>query len=381
MNIAIFIYSMSGGGAERVVSYLLPYLKKQNHSVHLILMNTTMSYTLPDDIPLHYLEKSKAHESGIFKFLKLPFLAYKYAKLSKKLQLTHSFSLLSRPNYVNVLMRYFNHKPPKIIVSERNYASMINGYGDSQSKINNFLVKRLYPMADMVIGNSKANVKDLIDNYGIKKALTVVIENPIDLQKIELIEPITDCFNGDYFNMISVGRFDPVKNQKLLIKALASVPNARLYLLGGGILEKDLKKLVEDDNLSDRVHFLGFDPNPYKYLKSADLFVFGSNHEGFPNVLLEAMACGLPILTTNCKSGPDEIMELEAPVSNDIMKTPYGILTPVGDVDLMTKGMEYCIQNPEYLKTCRANVQKRIKAFEKEGILKAYEMALIRYSD
>ncbi len=376
MNIAIFIYSISGGGAERVVSYLLPYLRDQNHTVHLVVMNTNMSYSLPKDIPIHYLEKSRSNENGILKFIKLPFLAYKYAKLSKKLQLTHSFSLLSRPNYVNVLMRHFNKRPPKIIVSERNYASMIYGYGDMQSKINNFLVKRLYPKADMVIGNSKANVKDLIDNYGIKKELTAVIENPIDLEKIEEIEPISDFFDNACFNMISVGRFEPVKNQQLLIKAVAAVPHAQLYLLGEGILGKDLRKLADEENVSDRVHFLGFDPNPYKYLKSADLFVFGSNHEGFPNVLLEAMACGLPILTTNCKSGPDEIMELDEPADDEIMQTPYGILTPVGDVDLMAKGMAYFIQNLEYLQSCKINVRHRIKTFEKDGILKAYESAL-----
>src|SRR5680860_963911 len=177
MTLGILIYSLAGGGAERVISYLLPYLKNQGYTVHLILMNSTISYEIPADVPIHFIERSKANESGISKFIKLPFLAYKYARVSKKLQLTHSFSLLSRPNYINVLMRHFNKNPPKIIVSERNYASMIYGYGDMQSKINNFLVKSLYPKADMVIGNSKANVKDLIDNYGIKKELTAVIEN------------------------------------------------------------------------------------------------------------------------------------------------------------------------------------------------------------
>jgi len=378
MNLGIFIYSMAGGGAERVVSYLLPYLQDQGHQVHLILMNSTISYEIPDDIQIHFLEKSRGNENGIFKFLKLPLLAHKYAKLSKKLGLTHSFSLLSRPNYVNVLMTYFNRKPPVVIVSERNYASMIYGYGDMQSRINNFLVKKLYPRADQVIGNSKANVKDLIENYGIRKELTAVIENPIDLEKIMAIEPLSDFFNTACFNMISVGRFEHVKNQQLLIRALVVVPNAQLYLLGKGVLGKDLRELVEQENLSNRVHFLGFDPNPYKYLKSADLFVFGSNHEGFPNVLLEAMACGLPILTTNCKSGPDEIMELEQASTDNIMKTPYGILTPVGDIDLMAKGMKYFIDHPEYLHSCKKNALQRVKTFEKEGILEAYEKALSR---
>jgi len=378
MNLGIFIYSLAGGGAERVVSYLLPYLLDQGCQVHLILMNSTISYEIPNKVSIHYIEQSEASESGVFKLLKLPFLAYKYSKLVKKLNLTHSFSLLTRPNYVNLLMRYFNRNPPIVVISERNYASMIYGYGNMQSKTNNYLIKYLYPKADLVIGNSKANVKDLIENYGIRQDLTAVIENPIDIDKIKAIDPLPDFFDDTCFNMISVGRFEHVKNQQLLIRSLIAVPNAQLYLLGKGILGKDLRKLVEDENLTDRVHFLGFDPNPYKYLKSADLFVFGSNHEGFPNVLLEAMCCGLPILTTNCKSGPDEIMELEEPSTSQIMKTRYGILTPVGDVDLMTKGMNYFIDHPEYLQSCKKNALQRIKAFEKEGILKAYEMALLR---
>ena len=378
MTLGIFIYSLAGGGAERVVSYLLPYLKNHGYTVHLILMNTNISYAIPKDIPIHYIEQSRGNESGISKFIKLPYLAYKYANLSKKLNLTHSFSLLSRPNYVNVLMHHFNPNPPRIIVSERNYPSMIYGYDDMQSKINNFMVKILYPKADLVIGNSKANIKDLVDNYGIRAENTVVIQNPIDVEKIKEIEPLKDFFEADYINMISIGRFEVQKNQQLLIQAMINVSNARLYLLGKGHLGKKLRALVDKNKLTDRVFFLGFDPNPYKYLKSADLFVFGSNHEGFPNVLLEAMACGLPILTTNCKSGPDEIMELKEHASDKLMKTPYGILTPVGDVELMAQGMDYFIKNPAYLQSCRENVKERIRAFEKEGILKAYELALSR---
>lgn len=376
MVIGILIYSLAGGGAERVISYLAPFLQGQGYTVHLILMNTTISYDIPKNISIHYLEKSSASESGILKFLKLPFLAYKYAKLVKKLQLTHSFSLLTRPNYINVFMRYFNRTPPLIIISERNYASEIYGYGDIPSKINKFLVKWLYPKADLVIGNSKANVEDLVTNYNVTREYTTVIENPIDLEKLKSLDAIEGFFDSDTFNMISVGRFDIQKNHRLLIKALAKTPKAHLYFLGKGPLKQELEILVEAEKLSDRLHFLGFDPNPYKYLKAADLFVFGSNHEGFPNVLLEAMACGLPILTTNCKSGPDEIMGLHETSENALMKTPYGILTPVGDVDLMAEGMNYFMEHPEFLRKCAKNVKERIKVFEKDGILKAYETAL-----
>ncbi|UWX56099.1 glycosyltransferase [Maribacter litopenaei] len=94
-KIAIFMYSMAGGGAERVMSYLLPYLKNKGHEVVLVLMNDTFDYDIPQDIPVHFIEKSRGDEPGIFKFLKLPWLAWKYAKLLKRESITHSFSLLT----------------------------------------------------------------------------------------------------------------------------------------------------------------------------------------------------------------------------------------------------------------------------------------------
>lgn len=376
MNIAVFIYSLSNGGAERVVSYLLPHLKEQGHQVHLVLMNRKISYPVPDDIPIHYLENSKATENGFLKLFKLPFLGYKYGRLLKRLGTTHSFSLLSRPNYVNLMSGMFTRHKAKIIISERNYPSLQYGYGDLQSKINSFLVKSLYPKADLVIGNSEANVRDLVDNYGIREDLSQVIQNPIDIDVIERIAPKTDFFDSAALNLITVGRLESQKNYPLLLDTIARVPQVRLFILGQGSLERELEQQVERLGIENRITFLGYDSNPYKYLKEADLFIFGSNHEGFPNVLLEAMCCGLPILTTNCKSGPDEIMALEEAVTDNIMVTPYGILTPVNDVDLMIKGLNYFIQNRDYMRSCKEKVQLRIKDFAKDEILKRYETTL-----
>ncbi|WP_276166274.1 glycosyltransferase [Zobellia alginiliquefaciens] len=376
MNVTLFIYSMAGGGAERVVSYLLPYLKEQGFSVHLVLMNDTISYDIPKDINIHYLERSKGDENGIIKLLKLPFLAFKYARLLKKINVSHSFSLLTRPNYINTLSRLFSSSSPEIIISERSFPSLQYGYGNSQSKINNWLISKLYPKADYILCNSQGNANDLIANYGIDSNITDVIYNPVDIENITKKQAANSFFDPDYFNMITVGRLDTGKNHELLIRALQNLSQARLYILGSGVLSEYLTELAKELRLQDRVFFLGFDNNPYQYLKSADLFVFGSNHEGFPNVLLEAMCCGLPILTTNCKSGPSEIMKLEEAHDEDIMITPYGILTPVGDVQAMSKGMAYFLENPEYLESCKTHVLERIKDFSKEGILKSYELAL-----
>lgn len=372
MIISILIYSLAGGGAERVVSYLLPYIQKKGIEVHLVLMNTTISYKIPQNTAIHYLEQSKGDEHGLFKLVKLPFLAYRYAKLLKQLGVTHTFALLTRPSYINILSRYFTRHSYELVISERSHPSKQYGYGNLQSKINNFLIKKLYPKADQIICNSKGNADDLIENYNIDAAKIQVVHNPINIEKIDQIIPEKDYFNNSTFNIVTIGRMDAGKNHQLLIRTIANFPSVHLHILGDGFLRPNLEQLVDELELNTRVSFLGFDNNPYRFLKGADLFIFGSLHEGFPNVLMEAMCCGLPILTTNCKSGPDEIMELKEAKTNDIMITDYGILTPVNDLELMQKGLAYCLEHPEYLNRCRIRVKERIQDFKREPILEAY---------
>lgn len=375
--IAILIYSLAGGGAERVVSYLLPYLQKKGIEVHLVLMNTTICYDIPKNTTIHFLEKSKGDEHGLFKLAKLPFLAYRYAQLLKQLQVTHSFALLTRPSYINILSRYFTNHRYQLVISERSHPSQQYGYGNLQSKINNILIKKLYPKADRVICNSKGNMDDLIQNYNIEASIIQVVHNPIDIEKIDKIPAEGNFFNSGTFNIVTIGRMDAGKNHQLLIRAIEKFPDVHLYILGDGFLRQKLEQLVSNLKLKKRVTFLGFDNNPYRFLKSVDLFMFGSNHEGFPNVLLEAMCCGLPILTTNCQSGPDEIMELKDVRKNDIMITDYGVLTPVGDLELMKKGLAYCLEHPEYLERCRIRVKERIQDFKREPILQAYTNVIL----
>lgn len=371
-KISIFMYSMAGGGAERVMSYLLPYMKNKGHEVLLVLMNDTFDYDIPQDIPVHFIEKSRGDELGIFKFVKLPWLAWKYAKLLKREGITHSFSLLTRPCYVNIMARWFTNHTFKLMVSERNYPSLQYGYGDMQSKINTYLVKKLYPKADLVVSNARASAIDLVQNFNINYEKTRVIYNPIDLERIDAIEPKNHFFEEEYINLVTVGRLQVVKNQKFIIDAVVPFKKVRLYIFGEGELRVELEEQIKQLGLQDRVFLMGFEKNPFQYLKNADLFIFGSLHEGFPNVLMEAMCCGLPILTTNCKSGPDEIMELQEEKKDDIMITDYGILTPVNDLELMQKGLAYCLEHPEYLERCRIRAKERIQDFKREPILQAY---------
>lgn len=371
-KIAIFINSMSGGGAERVTSYLLPFLIDRNHSLILVLLNNKISYQIPREVEVHFLDDSNEEESGIAKFIKLPWLAYKYSQLLKRHNITHSFSLLSRPCYINIMARSLTNHPYKLIVSERNFPSLQYSGSHLQARINRFLVKKLYPKSDLVISNAKASALDLVENFNVKKKRVTFIYNPIDLEKIQSVLSIEGFFDKTYVNAVSIGRLVKEKNHSLLLKAMVPFKNLRLYIFGEGELRQELESNIRKLGLEDRVFLMGFESNPFKYMKSADFFLFGSLNEGFPNVLMEAMCCGLPIVSTNCKSGPDEMLELKQPKNNDIMFTNYGILSPVDNCELMQKALDYVINNPEFLNQCRPNLLKRIEDFKREPILETY---------
>ena len=374
MRLGILIYSLSGGGAERVVSYLLTHCISKGIDVHLIMMNTGINYEIPENTKIHYIENSNPNEHGVIKALKIPFLAYKYARLVKPLELTHSLSFLTRPSFINILSRFFSSYKFKVITNERAFPSLQYSYKGFQSWFNKKMIKSLYKKSEAVISNSHGNANDLVSNFKVPSDKMHVIHNPIDLDKISVINPVEDFFDTSKFNVITVGRLDIGKNHKMIINAISKLNNIdiHLYIIGSGPMKSELEDLIEKLKLNNQVFLLGYQANPYGYLKSADLFAFGSNHEGFPNVLLEAMACKLPILSTNCQSGPNEIMELKSEKDNDIMLTDYGILTPVKDVDSMAKAFKYFINNEKYMRDCISSGEKRIKEFEKNIILKEY---------
>ncbi len=378
MKLGILIYSLSGGGAERVVSYLASYCVENNIKLVLILMNDTIQYKIPNDIEIYYIEKSISNESGYKKALKIPILAFKYSKLVKKLNITHSLAFLTRPSFINILASKITSYDFKVITNERAFPSLQYSYKNLQSIFNKSLIKLLYKKSDLVISNSFGNASDLMSNFGVPSKKMKVIHNPINLEYIKNIIPNSTFFQHNKFNIMTLGRLDEGKNHEMLINSIHKLNNhlVRLYIFGVGELQGLLENLIEKLNLQKQVFLMGFDPNPYPYLKAADLFIFGSNHEGFPNVLLEAMACGLPILSTNCQSGPSEIMKLDS-LKNDLMITDYGILVPIKNADLMAKGINYFLNDKFYLNNCKINSEIRIKDFELNQILNEY-MNLIK---
>lgn len=381
MKIAVFIYSLGGGGAERVVSQLIPYLENNGFDVYLVLMNNTCVYPFETKNKPFFLENSKTTESNVLKFLKIPFLAYKYHIFLKKNKINKSFSFLTRPGFISVLTKWFNKKRT-IIISERSNSSLQYGNHNLQSWINNFLIKELYPKADLIIANSNGNAQDLITNYNVPRYKITTIYNPISLEAIFAIESKKDFFDTNYFNLVSVGRLDNGKNHQLLIKSLEffKLQKVRLYIFGDGILKTELEKTIKDLKFENRVFLMGFESNPYKYLKAADLFVFSSNHEGFPNVILEAMACELPIVSTNCPSGPNEIFKVNTDYDfSDNVVTDYGILVPRNNIKKMVDAINILMQNKKYYQNCKTQVVKRVEDFEANKILDEFKLHLLNH--
>lgn len=370
-KLSILTYSLANGGAEKVVSILVEKLKS-NYDITLFLMHDTIFYDIPKDINLIYLENSNPFESGIFKILKLPFLAWKYKKLNKS---EVSLSFMNRPNYINVFAKIFGMNS-KVVISERAMPSLQH-QSDIKGFLNKILIRWLYKKADIITANSYGNALDLKKYFFCDDVQ--VINNLIDLDKIKKLSEEECIFRDEKFTFITIGRLDSGKNHKLMIEAIKDL-DAKLYIIGDGTLKLQLEKQIKRLNLSDKVILLGKQSNPYKYIAKADCFVFSSLHEGFPNVLLEALACGLPVISSDCKSGPREILSPNSDVNfqlkENIELAEYGILTPVQNIEKFQEAMKLLINDKALRENYQKKAKKRSNDFNVSKIIKEYEEVL-----
>ena len=249
---------------------------------------------------------------------------------------------MNRPNYINVFAKLFGNSS-KIIINEMTTPTQEYKTASIRDIIGRTLLKFLYPKCDMCIPNSQNAGYELNTFFKIPNSKIKTIHNPLNLKIIYKLKQDKINIDDNSFNFITIGRLDKGKNHQLLIKAMQNI-NAKLYIIGDGILKNELKNQIKKLNLENKIFLLGRQKNPYKILSKADCFVFSTNYEGFPNVLLEALACELPIISTDCPSGPREILAPDTNFTkqiNDIEIAKYGILTPVGDTEKMTKSNEY----------------------------------------
>jgi len=379
-KVSILITSLAGGGAERVVSILVNELQN-SYDITLILMNNTVSYDLPKNIKVINLENSSSKENTVIKILKLPILAFKYKTLCEKLEIETSLSFMYRPNFINTIAKLFGLKS-KVIISERNTPSKTYGGNTLASKTGQFLVKYLYPYSDLIIPNSNGNALDLIENFTIYQNKINVIENPFDIQMIDVLANSEISIKSiNKFVFIMVGRFEKHKRHIEVIEAFSKLKykNLQLWILGQGPEENNIRKLINKLNLIEEIKLIGFDKNPYKYMKKANCLILNSTREGFPNVLVEALACGIPVVSTDCFSGPREIISplsnVSSKVKNKLEIGDYGLLMPVNQCKLK-EAMELMIENKSLYKSFSGKARSRAKDFNKTKIIEKFQEVL-----
>lgn len=369
MRIAFVINDLSGGGAEKVLQLLSGFLIDRGHEIKVILLQSgNDAYELPAAVESVVLRSGRLCR-GVGKVFALPLAAVEIARLLRRWNPEVCVSNMPRSNVAHVMSRWFGNKLPVVITE---HIATWDNYPSSRpaDRIMRSMIRRHYPRADAVIAVSRG-VAEGLRGFGVDAARVHVQHNPISLDAIreraELASGLSEASRVP--TVITVGRLAEQKDHHTLLRAFALVRRqmeARLILVGEGPLRADLSSLVQQLGIVESVEFAGWQDNPFALLESADLFVLSSRYEGFGNVLVEAMACGLPVVSTDCPSGPSEILQDGA----------AGLLVPVGDANALADAMTSVLMDRELRDRLVAEAHRRAPEFDISVIGPEYESLL-----
>ena len=377
-NVMFIIGQLRNGGAERVICNLCNDLSKD--------YNITLCVRTLEDADEIYIPNVKIIEvNELSKRITKIFGIIKIHNLKKKLKIDTTISFHLKYNIYNYLSKYKD----KVIVSIRNYeGEKIKTY----TKFQIFLYKRILQKVDLIVNVSKRVRENQISIYKTKKEKNIVIPNYIDLEKINRLkkEAIKNQLI-DKNTILTVGRLAYQKGIWHLIKAMKQVirynSNIKLVIIGRGPLRDGFKKLIKDLDLNNNVFLLDFNDNIYKYMYNAKVFVLTSLFEGMPNVLLESLACSLPIIATDSLGGTNEILRKKYQISSvkNISFEDYGILIPnfssglnldktiSKEEELLASSIIELFENDKLYNKYKDNCLERVNYFKKEKILSMWK--------
>ncbi len=360
-----------GGGVENTVSTLSQKLSSKYKFLILTIHDFKNIY--PYDGKYYSLRENQGFIQKSFSLFKIHlFIRYFRIYMSiKSFSPDIVISFMELVNIYAIITKFlFRLKVPLIISVVCNPKMQ---FKDNMSYMN-YLIKILYPIkiVNRIVSISKRVKDKLIDFYGIEAHKLKVINNAIDIKKInnmkkDKISGHRDIFyNENLIKFIIVGRLRVEKGHDYLIKAFSKVkvhlPNSKLIIIGDGPLRKELEQLIEKLALKNEVLLMGLRKNPYKYMAKSDIFVLSSKNEGFPIVLLEALACGLPIISTDCETGPREILD----------NGRYGLLAKVMDINDLAEKMINLANNTPLLEDLSKLSIKRAENFDIKKSLKEW---------
>lgn len=337
MVIHIFIAHMGIGGAERVCVNLANEFVEKGNEVHIVVLN------LENDVNTHLLDKKvQVHSLGVSRLRYSPIAMLRYVK---KYRPPFLFVFGNEMAVILNKLRKVHLINTPLIVRVLNNVNISLSKEDNVSPIvENYLQKAQKQLKDMehVIAQCDAMKEMLLEKKLVRENQISRVYNPVSgplIQKtMDIKVPFARRDNGRTRQIIFIGRLNPQKNLPHLIEAFSKVnqemPNTCLRLIGSGNLTESIKELVKNKGLSKSVSFEGVCKNMENIYAKADMIVLSSEYEGMPNCLIEAIGCGIPIVSYDCPIGPREI------VVDDV----NGYLVKYNDINQLAEKMMECLK-------------------------------------
>jgi glycosyltransferase involved in cell wall biosynthesis len=319
---------MDGGGAERAMAKLAAGIADRGFDVDLVLSDASGHYLaeVPPEVRIVNLHAGRVLAS-------LPGLV-------RYLRRERPAAMLTSMNYVNVVgiwARALARVDTRLVVNEQNALSLEAAHSPRRRhRMLPRLIGRFYPWADRIVSVARGTADDLSRTAGLPRERIDVVHNPIVTPELKQLADAS--LDHPWFRpgeppvVVSVGRLAEQKDFGTLLRAFAQVRqdrDARLVILGEGPERGSLEALVTELGLDGAAALPGWVQNPYPWMKGAGAYVLSSRWEGLPSVLIEALSCGVPIVATDCLSGPQEILD----------GGRHGLLVDVGDVDGLARGI------------------------------------------
>jgi GalNAc-alpha-(1->4)-GalNAc-alpha-(1->3)-diNAcBac-PP-undecaprenol alpha-1,4-N-acetyl-D-galactosaminyltransferase len=325
-NIAFVIYSLNSGGAERVVSTLANGLSGDFNVSIITFTDIKPFYELNDNVKVFHCFKNLQPSKNVKDSIRTNFALYnKIKNYSKKLSINLLIGFMTNTNILTILAAKSLGLP--VLVSER-----INPEYSNLPKIWSILRRFTYPKANILIVQTEP-IKNFFKSFVHEEKLRI-LPNPIS----SIHEKARKNTNVTKENIVlSVGRLSEQKGQELAIEAFAKInaKNWELHIIGEGPKREEYTKLISNLNMIDKIKLIGRNNKISEYYLKAEIFVFPSRFEGFPNALTEAMFLGLPCISTNCPTGPSELIENEK----------NGFLVEMEDADEISRKIKILIED------------------------------------
>ncbi|MBV0902719.1 glycosyltransferase [Haloarcula salina] len=361
-SLGFYIPNLTVGGAEQVTVNIVNGLSRRGYDVELVLSHPygKLHSEIDEDVPVVALGDSRVPVAGITAHV---------PKLVSYLEESEPDALLSQVTHANTVCLAASlvaDTRTKLIPTEHN-AFDVEPATTLKSKLLRKLAVRLLPSADRVIAVSQGVSDSLVEQMSLREDDVTVLHNPIEIERVrERAHQSVDhewIEDDDLDVVLFVGRLDSQKDLQTWLRAFDRVhesrPDTRAVVAGQGPLREELHDSAEQMGISDAVSVPGYVDNPYRYMHRASVFLLTSRFEGLPTVLIEAMACGCPVVSTDCPSGPREILA----------DGQYGRLTPVGDVSEIATAVEKTLDD----ETDTSALKRRANDFSPAEVLDDYE--------